>query len=86
LSILQQLVLELKRALRDGARKAEEKTTEIGATCVISCFDVVLQSDQFSLLESKSKRGLYRISMEEFQMYGSDGSRFLKMSIERRNK
>lgn len=38
------------------------------------------------LLESKNKRGLYRISMEEFQMYGSDGSRFLKMSIERRNK
>lgn len=35
------------------------------------------------LLESKNKRGLYRISMVEFQMYGADGSRFLKMSIER---
>ncbi|GFH55389.1 hypothetical protein CTEN210_11865 [Chaetoceros tenuissimus] len=35
------------------------------------------------LLESKNKRGLYSISMDEFQMYGSDGSRFLKMSIER---
>jgi len=52
---LQQLVLELKRALRDSARKAAKKAAEISTTCVFNSFNVVFQSYQLSLLECLKK-------------------------------
>jgi hypothetical protein len=51
LAILEQLVFELQRALRNCARKAAEKTAEISTSGVRHSFDVIFQSDQFTLLK-----------------------------------